>query len=371
MLDVSSITAYLLRNNIVSRDAVVEDRWSVHAGAGHERTLRVDVPNGPGCFIKQPPEAGQKAEALLLRERKFYAFCHHEPSAAAVAAFLPRLLAQADDPHLLVLELFRDAVTLWSALGREEAGMLPVYLARATGGALATIHGTFREMESRTRPDWLSGNLPWGMRIHQPRPAIRATLSTANAEMLHILQTEGRLSTLLDQLPELWQPDTIIHNDVKMANVLILPARSKSTGASDQVRIIDWEHVQMGDPAWDVAGAFQDFVHFWIMSMPLAEPLDADAIVSRARYPLAMVQPVIRSFWEGYRTTCGLSSARASRLLSRAVRFSAARLIQTAYEWGAPLYRIPKQSVLLLQVSANLLNNPESMQSLLYGIPSR
>ena len=59
----------------------------------------------------------------------------------------------------------------------------------------------------------------------------------------------------------------------------------------------------------------------------------------------------------------------ANATLLRAVAFSGARLVQTAYEVSQAANTMPAQSVLLLQVSANLLADPESAQVQFYGIP--
>ena len=60
---------------------------------------------------------------------------------------------------------------------------------------------------------------------------------------------------------------------------------------------------------------------------------------------------------------------QANATLLRAVAFSGARLVQTAYEVSQASDTMPAQSVLLLQVSANLLADAESAQLRFYGIP--
>jgi Phosphotransferase enzyme family len=368
MIDVRSITDYLRRKSLIGRHAAPEGNLTRRSGPQGNRTIRFLDPGGVGCFVKQPREAGPTEERLLALEQKFYSFCHEELGAAAIVQYLPRLLAH-DHPHLLVLELVSEATSLWDQFANGEARDFPVQLVQAVGSTLASFHKTFRNPDLLERLDWLPDNLPSGMLIHRPRPELRATLSSANAQLVRILQIEERLSPLLDQAGQQWQPDTVIHRDFKLTNILVCPCDPGGAGMPFGVRIIDWEHVQFGDPAWDVAGALQDFVNFWIRWMPLSEPMDVDELASRARYPLPIVQKALQAFWHGYKNGMGLSAAEAKRLLLRSVIFSAARLIQTAYEWGASLVRLPRQSMLLLQVSANLLNNPESWQLHLYGIP--
>jgi len=160
-------------------------------------------------------------------------------------------------------------------------------------------------------------------------------------------------------------PDTAIHGDVKSDNILFIPPNEP--GAGETVRLVDWELVQRGDPAWDVAGVFQDTVLFWITSMTGTG--NVNAMVASAGFPWSILQVYLRSFWQGYRQTARLTADDANATLLRAVAFSGARLVQTAYEVSQASDTMSAQSVLLLQVSANLLADAESAQLQFYGIP--
>ena len=97
--------------------------------------------------------------------------------------------------------------------------------------------------------------------------------------------------------------------------------------------------------------------------------LTPDQMIAAARYPLSTLQGALRAFWAGYRAGAGLSADEAGALLARSVAFSGARLIQSAYEMAFGAQVLPATSVLLLQISANLLADPGLAQVQLYGIP--
>jgi hypothetical protein len=207
------------------------------------------------------------------------------------------------------------------------------------------------------------------MLVHKPGPELLASISPANYQALRVLQTQPGLGERLDHLRKLWQPETVIHNDVRSDNVLVSPAGAAGAPGPGTVRLVDWEMVQVGDPAWDVAGFFQDLVLFWINSMPLADPAGVEQLAAAAGCPWPAVQGALRAFWQGYVWATALAPAEGNQLLPRAVSFSAARMIQTAYEFAQSLSAMPAQVVLLLQVSANLLEDPEAAQVGFYGIP--
>jgi aminoglycoside phosphotransferase (APT) family kinase protein len=168
-----------------------------------------------------------------------------------------------------------------------------------------------------------------------------------------------------------WRAETVIHGDIKSDNVLTGPQREGHTGGDVGVWIVDWEFVQIGDPAWDLAAALHDDIVFWTSSMPQEPTLSADERIGQARYPLELLKRATSALWDGYRRAAGLDlgGAEADDLLCRAVAFSAARLILAAHELSLEQEDISVQAVLLLQIGMNLLTDPESGQMNLYGIP--
>jgi hypothetical protein len=94
-----------------------------------------------------------------------------------------------------------------------------------------------------------------------------------------------------------------------------------------------------------------------------------NAMVASAGFSWAVLQGYLRILWQGYRQTSGLTANEANATLLRAVAFSGARLVQTAYEISQSSNTMSAHSVLLLQMSANLLADAESAQLQFYGIP--
>jgi Ser/Thr protein kinase RdoA (MazF antagonist) len=242
---------------------------------------------------------------------------------------------------------------------------------RALGNALALIHGAFAASEQPLNPrlDWLPRELPWVFSIHRPAPGLLRNVTRSEIELLRVLQSEAGLSTCLDRLSLDWRPTTVIHGDMRFDNVLVRPA-GPEVSAFREIWITDWEMVQLGDPAWDVAGALQSFLNLWVYSMPLSDERTAKEMISQARIPTAHIRRAARALWSGYEAKAELRPAEAEELLLRAVTFSAARLIQSAMESLQGLQYFAGPAVLLLQIAANICADPERAQMQLFGIPS-
>jgi hypothetical protein len=368
MLDVETAVPYLLDQKLIDRDAILDGKLTVTSAARRNRNLRVESASG-GYLIKQPDDPAEGGYRTLRAEVEFYTFCRQEPAAVVMAEVLPRLAFYDPERALFALELLPAATPLWQRFWKSGPQAFPLEAGRQVGRALGVVHRTFRNPALLAAPAlaWLSQAVPWVMLVHRPGPELLATISPANYQTLRILQTEGRLGDSLDHLRGAWLPDTVIHADLKSDNILVAPPAAPDA-EGETIRLVDWELVQRGDAAWDIAGVLQDAVLFWISNMPREEE-DLGKKAASAKFPWSILQAYLRSFWQGYRQTAAVTAECANATLLRAVAFSGARMVQTAYEVAHESNVMPAPSVVLLQVSANLLADAETAQLEFYGIP--
>ena len=374
MLDSGRVIEFLRERGLVDHSTAAGLDWRVRVVARRNRNLRVEGPGGGGFLLKQlhvPPGPGDPG---LSHEAAFHRFCQEEPAVAGLSAFIPRLLHHEAGGDHLVFGLVPGAVPLGSSARTFEAAGWSV----ALGRALATLHTTFRRLgpERDPRLSWLERGTPWVMRAHQPSPEILGDLSPAGTRVLQILQADDRLCRTLEGLRVLWRAETVVHGDVKFDNVLVpSPPETGEVGveanadAEPRVWLVDWEMVQLGDPAWDLAGALHQFLVYWTRSMPLSSGVEAGQMIARARLPLAGLRPSIHALWHGYRRASRLDPGEADDLLDRALTFSGAWLIHSACEFSSGAERLSPMSVILLQLGANVLKDPGLARVHLYGIP--
>ncbi|HET7231937.1 MAG TPA: phosphotransferase [Longimicrobium sp.] len=360
MLTLDTLVPNLIQRGLFAPESVLDGEVSVTAEHRRNHNLRVRRKDGPGLFVKQPG-TGSSAAQTLQREGGFFVMCASEAGMAPIHAYLPHLVLFDPETPVLGLELIEGAVPLWEHYGRTP-GQVPSEAPRALGTALGAAH---RLLAPAARPgdprgSWLPATPPWVLRLHRPAPELRSSLSRAQQRLLQILQTDTRLAAAFDAVGETWTPGTLVHGDIRSDNALVVATKKGAV----QVRLIDWELVQVGDPAWDVAGALHDFLVFWTTTFPPAGTPEQRA--GAAGVPLAAIQPAVRAFWGAYRNAW--RGADGAGVLERAVRFSAVRLIQSAFEMSQTHAALADTPILLLQLGANLLRDPRAGREHLYGL---
>ena len=354
MLTQSEVVPYLLRRSLVRPESVLEEDLVVVDASRRNRNFMVVSQRGPSYLVKQG--AGPDGAATVAREAEMYRFFHSTPAGEALRAYLPRCFGYDAEVRILVLELFHEAESLREYHSRRR---FPVRLGAALGTALAALHrpGAAGAAE-------MGGNPPWLLSLHRPHLEIMREVSSANLRLIRILQHFPVFGKLLDELREGWRREAVVHNDVKWDNVLV-----DRSGGTPRVKLIDWELADVGDPCWDVGGAFNDYLSHWLLSIPITGDAPPERFLELAPYPLERMQPAIRAFWSAYVRGMGLGPATAEEWLERAVRYAAARLVQTAYEQMQGSWQLTGNVVCILQLSLNVLQRPRHAAAHLLGIP--
>jgi aminoglycoside phosphotransferase (APT) family kinase protein len=372
MLTVDNATAFLLEHDLIDREWIIGGELMVQSAARRHRNLRVEGPDGAGYLIKQADGLAHGDHQSLDNEASFLEYCHNEPGLGEVARMVPRVVYRDRERSLHAQELVAGASSLFTLYHASRPEQFPIGPSRTLGEGLGTIHHLFGTQRRGADPRlaWLSRHLPQALRQHRATPAGLATLTPGTAAVLRILEDEG-LRDRVAALGSEWCPETVIHGDLKFDNVLVRSHPGPQDEDALELFLVDWEFVQFGDPAWDLAGALHDYLMLWTSSMPIGPDLRSEEMIDQARYPLATLHEAMRAFWEAYQTARGLGPESSDLLIRRAVAFTAARLVQAAFERSLFEDTLPAQAVILLQVSANVLADRELARLHLFGIPRR
>ena len=364
MLTVDNISDFLAKANLLDRGSVVFGTFRATSAARRNKNILVEQARS-GYLVKQSDPTSPDGALRTASEAAFSRICHNHPAFAELSKHIPKLIYYIPSGNVVVLELIKHAAPLWTQTFSNSPDLLG-RLPKQLGRLLGSLHQSASKILEEPVFSWVERSLPWILMVNRPHPSMLAMMSVSHLSTLRIIQGELVWSKAIDAVRKEWRVDTLIHGDIKSDNILV---QQSADNASEVMWLVDWETVQAGDSAWDVAGVLQDFLMHWIQSMPVASSLTPGQMASQAQLPLRSLQPLMRAFWHSYRSARQLSCREQSVMLLRSVRYTACRLIQCAFELSQNSVALPGRSVLLLQLSANILSDPESSQVQLFGIP--
>jgi len=362
MLTVDTAAARLLALHLLAPQAVLDGDLEITSITRRNRNLLVSS-RGPANYLLKQAESPHADSAQTLRtEARLYDYCFQPARAAAFAPLMPRVVLAAPEGNLLIISLFKDAVPLWRYYRTRTAAQFPVATVAAVGQLLRQFHRLASPLATDPDLAFLPTELPFAFRLHEPSPQFLSYASQGTYQLLEAVQRSQPFVAALNEVGATWELNSLIHGDIKMDNFLVLDPAAAYSAGSTQVRLIDWEMAQLGDAAWDAAGVLQDFVFWWVISMPMED--EEANLVAKASFPVRLVQAGVAAFWASY---CQADPATEA-LLPKVVRFAACRLLQTAYELSSRFDYIPRPASILLQIAMNLLTNLERGARDLFGL---
>ena len=360
-----NVAPYLLERKLISEASIVEGNLMVVDSTRRNHNFEVVSERNPSYLAKQG--VGASGIATVAHEAVVYQFLQSETE-SDINRYLPRCYGYDPEAGILILELVTQAQNLGKYHSRR--GRFSITLARALGNALGTLHSLTGAKKIKDNSNLgLSDQPPWTLSIHRPSVGTFRNVSDANIQLIKIIQQFPEFCELLSGLSHDWRTGTLIHGDIKWDNLIVFP--QSDSGRITGLKIVDWEFAGVGDPCWDVGSVFTDYLGCWLLSIPITGEFPPDRFMELAHFPLERMQPAIHSFWQSYVRQMELDSPTSDEWLLRSIRYSAGRLVQTAFEHMQASMQLTGNIVCFLQLSLNILQRPQEAIVHLLGLPLR
>lgn len=323
----SDVPSFLLSRGLLTARDIAGDGMRVREVRRRNRSFRVSGLNGrPGLFIKQVAASSPDLAGSIGREAALHRLAAETPALAALRGATVALRGFEKRRHALVFDLFEDAETL-DALYRRTRAADPAVLA-LLGAGLAAIHAQAAPLSALVADRIAAPRQPpWILTISRRDMPL---FGQGGAQLVASIRATPSIRQGLETALAGWQPRTLIQGDMKWDNILV---RAGAGGGPD-LRIVDWELADIGDPLWDAAGILAGFYSSWLvedgrmpwMADPMAPPRTAEPVPMT---PLAAMWPAMATFWQA---ATGGDWSSGDEGLRRAVPYLGARLLQSAME---------------------------------------
>jgi hypothetical protein len=366
ILTAENVLDYLLERQLITPAAVVDGDYRVDPQVSRHTTFRIRRRDAPGLFLKQPQRWDGETLATVQREAMCYELATAAPAPLApLAPLLPPFHGFDPEHQILALGLVGNGESLHAFHQRGGPQALHPWIGATLGELLGRYHHAFRRLDGAWIHDPpLPDAPPWI--LNAPRMAFAGTAAGRRAapQVLELIARDPQLATSLETLRHRWRRDTLLHGDLKLQNCLL--AGNGGGSGEDGIKIVDWELACLGEASWDVGSLLQSYLALWVLSMP-AESEDGSLTVAvqaeAAELPLAALQPLLQALWHGYARW-----TEEDGTLVRCLEATGARLLQTAFEYGAAHREVHPNVVLLIQLASNILAQPHQAAEELLGV---
>ena len=332
MLEQHEVAGYLLKRRLIGRRSIVAGSLRISDASSRNRNVRVSGGRpGASYLVKQ----GIVADSAHTLANEAALYRRLTSGSARLRACVPQLHGYNRAGGVLILEWIEHGEDLERHIASRDG--CPPALAAALGRVLAALHAVAPDEEELRR------DAPWVLALHRPPLEALRSFSAASVELVKRLQADAPLCRALDELREGWAPLALVHRDVKWANCIAHPAPGSGSARLTRVKLVDWEMAGWGDPAFDVGSAFSDCVG-------------------------AGPGPAAGALWSAYVRAARLDDAAATALLTRAVRFAGARLVQSAYEYTQEATVLSDRVVDSLAVARELMLAPDAARVARLGL---
>jgi hypothetical protein len=342
ILSPDTVLAYLGERDLVESTAA----WTVHAAPSRNLNFSAAPQGGgPGFFLKQLRVMAPASVEMMRREATVYWLARNRPDFAGLQKLVPPFVLFDGALKVLVLGLVPGARNLLSH--QEALGSFPIELGERLGEALALLHrGVGRQMRSSSESTPFSREVPGIFTAHRGGPLVR-WLGPGQMRLIDRVREHPTLAPALDHLAATWSFDAFTHGDLKFENCVI------PTGAAGgrEIRIVDWELADFGDPCWDAGCIVQAYLYTCLRPF-LARPVE----------PLwerfGRAADALGGFWGRYADGLEIKENSRAATLERVLGCAAARLIQMALEVMHGQGEPPPVSLSLLAAGAEVMADP-------------
>lgn len=347
ILTEQNLSHYLFQKNLLSPLEVVSGDLMIETADFRNRNFKIRTGEGrPNLFVKQVKSTEPDRIDTLRRESCIYWLAEHFEQLGPLLKYLPPLHHYDYQNHILVVSLLDGYRNLYDLHAMSKQYVIAT--AELQAACLAAMHLPIAELiRNKTLPNYFRFAVPWPFQLNEDAAEAFVPEYAADRKMLDIVRGDRILSTQIRELYSVWEQKTLIHGDVKWLNFLV------NNDCSD-IKLIDWEMTEIGDPCWDIAGVVHNYLFFWLLKQ------DAVRRKSGSIFDDSRLSEAVNLFLKTYFKLRQTPEEEQNDFLVKSLRYTALRLIQAAFEGVHHGNDLNETALRLLQLGQNILAEPNA-----------
>ena len=216
----------------------------------------------------------------------------------------------------------------------------------------------YLKLDARKRPDFIK-------RLTNPDPSVTGKICPDGLAFYKLYQRFPSLERAIVELYEQIEPSCLIHNDLTLDNFIVDSQIDFEANlveiAPEQIKIIDWERINWGDPAVDLGMVISEYIGgIWLGNLISDRHLDINSILNTAIFPLETITPTLKALMQGYLIQFPEIIVESKDFIRRVVQFVGIGILNRLTYYVEHHYPFNNNSICKLQVAKNLLCYPEA-----------
>ncbi len=357
-LTLERIHLYLLDKGFIEPASLADGDYAATQMQTRNVIFRITRQAAKSLFVKQLNSFDPSNTYVLQKDATCLWLIKNHPAFEQLSGYVPDYFGFDPEKQVLVTEYLPDASNLEDYV-RQHQGRLPLHLREELATLLASYHFPLGPEVLGSRPvQFFPRQAPWVLNLTSPearaQQGMLSQTTTPNPVLSAVLGSPDFCHALTSLRAE-WTGTSLIHGDLKWMNLLVQRVEER-----ERLRLIDWEIADIGDPLWDVAGILHGFVTSLLFYHPGIATDGFSLVPGVGLSHLQEAWPLMDHFWQLYRAHTAPAEAdpAAERAaLAKTLRYTGARLIQSAIEHNAMLPTLQPIATKLLQASYTILSN--------------
>jgi Phosphotransferase enzyme family len=385
ILSSQNVIDYLIEQKLFDE----KERASAQITAQEYKNFNLRVSSGTRSFLvkQERPDAQGNARGDFWDEWRVYELFQHFPDLQNLSLHTSEILHFDSERSILVLSYLDNYIEL--RMFYDESQTFPWVVASNLGKTLAMIHqSTFKDERYKDfltessqshpldirRPQFLRG-------LERIGPGVFSHIRTDGLDFWRLYQRYESLHLAMVEVSQIFTPCCLTHNDLNLQNILVelagdydrslamvtLKENPAQIKEDPLVRLIDWEFVSWGDPAFDLGMVLSNYLKLWLGSLIVSNTINIETALRLAATPLEKLQPSLLALVHAYLEQFPKILEHRPNFLQQVMQFTGLILVKRIQGKLEQLDSFDNTSICILQVAKTLLCKPGDSISMVLG----
>lgn len=348
---------YLMDKGYLNPQSIVAGKYIVSQTSSRNSIFKITHGEPSGLFVKQLMDMDVQNIYLMQKDATVHYLIHNDSNFKKTATYLPKYYGYDPKENVFVTEYFPEAQNLYQL--KVQQRKITLSQANQIAEILNSFHFDLSDqINENPSLQFFSHIVPWILNMGNKH--IPDHLHPTNP-VPSLIKKQSGIVKHLRRLRENWKGNSLIHGDVKWVNFIDNDPKS-----DNGLKLIDWEIADIGDPLWDVAGVFQSFLSFWTYSFD-NQNFSFKKLNGLEDVDMKSMLPALHKFWNRYSELQSFDKDEKIEKLILIIKYTAARLFQTAYETNMAHEKLQPGSLRIIQLGQHMLDKPEELAKELFG----